>query len=59
MDALAEFAGPLIKRRAAGPGNRDHGALAVQRGGDRAADATARASDERLLSGKVKHPKIS
>jgi hypothetical protein len=59
MDALAELARPLIKRRAAGPGNRDHGALAVQRGGDRAADATARASDERPLPGKIEHRKIS
>ncbi len=55
MDALLELGGQRVEQLAAGAGDRNGGALRVQRARDRPADAAGRAGDERGLAGQIEH----
>src|SRR5262249_12441695 len=55
MHAAAKLAGKQRQGLAPGAGDRDGRALLMQRACDRAADAAARAGDERALAGEVEH----
>ncbi len=54
-----EFGDERVERGPARPGNRDRGALAVERPGDRAADAAGGAGHQRSLPGQIEHPAYS
>jgi hypothetical protein len=55
VDAIRELAGQLIEHLAPGAGDRDGGALLVERARDRAADPASCTSHERGLAGQIEH----
>ena len=58
MHAILQFGGQRVERVAARSGERDGGALVMQRARDRAADGAGGAGHQRGLGAKIEHQKL-